>query len=108
MKSEELHKFLFQLYDYADYLTDKIQPDNRDNDQYFMSLVFIERMMDGYGRSLATDAARDTGDHALNPDETHLKTNQRINQLRQRIREEPSLAKVPPCFSSRCSLCLCG
>lgn len=82
MGSKNVHVFLFQLYDYADYLAGKIQPGNSDNGNYFISLLYIEEMMDSYGRSLICASAKDAGaDESAALSEAH----RRIDLLRGRI-----------------------
>lgn len=84
MDQKQLYDFLFELYDYADYLADRIQPNNPDNNNYFMSLIYIEEMMDAYGRGLINEAAHEIDQN----DRDSLKeAHRRIDLLRQRINE---------------------
>lgn len=88
MNNSELPDFLFHLYDYADYIADQIRPNNPNNGQYFLTLVFIEKMFDQYGRGLIASMAQeadggdgDASSRALS--EAH----RRIDLLRERIRK---------------------
>lgn len=85
MNNTELINFLFQLYDYADYLAQNIRPENNpiDNNNYFMSLIYIEEMMDSYGRGLIMKAAHDDENYEQYRDEAH----RRIGILRSKITE---------------------
>ncbi len=84
MDAQTLFKFLFQLYDYADYLADNIRPDGFDNKNYFMSLLYIEEMMDSYGRGLISRTARDINE---NDSKSLSDAHRRIDLLRGRIRQ---------------------
>ncbi len=84
MDPKQLHDFLFSLYDYADYLADTIssQNDTDYNNSYYMSLLYIEDMMDKEGRMLIRRAADQiTGDGHDSLSEAH----HRLDLLRKRI-----------------------
>lgn len=85
MQGKELHNFLFQLYDYADYLADQIQPGNYDNDNYFLTLVFIEKYFDQIGRGEISKAAREAKSKELDPSKSLSEAHRRIDLLRNRI-----------------------
>lgn len=85
MKEKELRNFLFQLYDYADYLADKIQPGNLDNNNYFLTLVFIERFFDSIGRGEIHRAEVDSNDTTLDPQKSLSEAHRRLDLLRDRI-----------------------
>lgn len=85
MNGKQLHDFLFQLYDYADTLADKIEPGNVDNGKYFLSLVAIEQMFDTYARGLVSESARQSNDPSLVDSESLKEAHQRIDKLRERI-----------------------
>jgi hypothetical protein len=84
MNLKQLYDFLFSLYDYADYLADNISPENMDNNSYFMSLIYIEEMMDSYGRGLIHRTAL-----SINASDTEslAEAHRRIDLLRKRIRD---------------------
>lgn len=82
MDSKKLYDFLFQLFDYADYLVEEINPNNPDNNNYFISLVYIEDIMDKYGRGLISKTGRE-----LNPEDTESleEAHRKIDFLRKKI-----------------------
>lgn len=84
MDQKQLYDFLFRLYDYADHLADSIKPNNPDNNNFYISLIYIEEMMDSYGRGLINETA-----HQINQnDRDSLKeAHRRIDLLRQRINQ---------------------
>lgn len=86
MRSEELHDFLFQLYDYADYLADQIKPGNPDNESYFLTLIFIEKFFDRTGRSEVSKAAKESEGDELDSRKSLAEAHKRIQLLRGRIR----------------------
>ena len=85
MHGKELHDFLFQLYDYADYLADQIQPSNPDNDNYFITLVFIEQYFDRIGRSEISRSATESKTVKIDPSKSLSEAHKRIDLLRNRI-----------------------
>ncbi len=88
MQSKQIHDFLFQLYDFADYLADQIELGNQDSQMYFLTITFIEKLFDAYGRGLINECSYDMGSDG-NSDKTYsLKhAHQRIDLLRARINE---------------------
>lgn len=87
MQGRELHDFLFKLYDYADHLADQIQSggDNFHNDNYFLTLVMIEKFFDRIGRGEISEAARQAEDSGLDPSRSLSEAHRRIDLLRARI-----------------------
>lgn len=83
MRGKELHDFLFKLYDYADQLADKIQPENPDNGRIFIAIVLIEKFFDGIGRGEIHAAAIEAQD--LDPRTSLAEAHRRIDLLRARI-----------------------
>lgn len=83
MQGKELHDFLFQLYDFADILADKIEHGTSDNlGAQFLTLVYIEQIFDMYGRDLISQSAREASlDSGVALSEAH----RRIDLLRARI-----------------------
>lgn len=82
MNQQELHGFLFKLYDYADYLAGEVEKDSLDRDSYFISMLYVEAMMDTYGRGLISQSAKESGkDQSAALAEAH----RRIDLLRQQI-----------------------
>jgi hypothetical protein len=85
MNNAQLHDFLFDLYDFADTIAAKIQPGEPENNSYFMTLVYIEDIMDKYGRGLVLDAAQTADPPTTDPQALLRTANERLNQLRERI-----------------------
>lgn len=83
MHGKELHNFLFQLYDYADYLADQIRPENDRNTTYFLNLVYIEKLFDTLGRGEIYNAAKEMGE--ADPGKALSEAHRRIDRLRERI-----------------------
>lgn len=75
---QHLHSFLFNLFDFAEYLLTKTPP-TRDQDDAFVIMAYIEDLMDSYGRQLISNSAKDAG---LNPDESLKSANHRLDMLR--------------------------
>jgi hypothetical protein len=81
MQPKELHDFLFKLYDYADYLIAELTKGNcSDANVYIASLVYIEDMMDTYGRSLVSQSMITLG---ADQGESLAEAHRRIDHLRQ-------------------------
>ena len=85
MHGKELHDFLFQLYDYADDLADRIQPGNFDNGNHFLALVFIEKYFDRIGRGEINKAAKESNSKNLDSSKSLSEAHRRIDLLRNRI-----------------------
>jgi len=87
MQGKELHDFLFKLYDYADHLADQIQPDgdNFRNNNYFLTLVMIEKFFDRIGRGEISEAAKESGCDELDSSKSLSEAHRRIDLLRDRI-----------------------
>ncbi len=82
MQPQQLHDFLFQLYDYANWLGDQIDAGATDTESYFTSMVYIEEMLDVYGRGLINESARSM---SLDGRESLKKAHEKIDALRTRI-----------------------
>lgn len=85
MQPKQVHDFLFQLYDYADYLADRIEAGDPESRMFFLSLVFIEKMFDTYGRGLISESAHNANDPALSGSESLTEAHRRVDVLRARI-----------------------
>jgi hypothetical protein len=85
MHGKKVYDFLFDLYDYADYIAGEIQPGNADNASYFMTLIYIEDIMDTYGRGLIHTTAINSADPGIDPSEALHEAHRRIDLLRERI-----------------------
>jgi cell fate (sporulation/competence/biofilm development) regulator YmcA (YheA/YmcA/DUF963 family) len=82
MQPTDFHTFLFQLYDYADYLADQISADSHENGNYLMAMLYIEAIMDSIGRLQIHQAAKDAG---LDASASLKQAHARIDTLRERI-----------------------
>lgn len=91
MQPKQIHDFLFQLYDYADYLADRIEAGDPESRMFFLTLVFIEKMFDTYGRGLVSESAEEANDPTLDRSESLKEAHRRIDVLRARIDQ---LAKI--------------
>lgn len=87
MTDKEVHDFLFKLYDYTDYLADKIQSGDPDSNIYFMLLVDIEYFFDSTGRGDISSAARRAAEYGLDPNKSLAEAHRRIDRLRDRIND---------------------
>ena len=87
MQGKKLYDFLFDLYDFADYMGDRIEPDDFFSSKYFITMVLIEEFFDLIGRGeikKAAEVARDNG-HDIDPSEALSEAHRRIDALRERI-----------------------
>lgn len=90
---KQLHDFLFNLYEFADVLSAKIpdpqQPYATDA-MLYPFMVYIEDIMDLYGRQLVVEAAKDAGlDSEVSLREAHAK----LDVLREVMAK---LKQIPP------------
>jgi len=56
-KSKPLYQYIFDMLNYAEELTKHISPDEPDSSNYFMTLVYIEDILNKYGRGLVRQSA---------------------------------------------------
>lgn len=84
MKEQDIPIFLLELFDYADYIADRIQPNSLDNSSYFLTLVYIEDIMDAYGRGLIYRSLKNSDE--VKASATQSEAVQRLELLRGRIR----------------------
>lgn len=86
MNEKPLYQHVFNLLDYTDEITALLQPDAEDKNSYFMTLLYIEGMLDSYARGfvaskyLGTDFTEDDI-FAIRKD-----LNSRVEALRSTIR----------------------
>lgn len=86
MNQKFLFQYIFEMLDYGDEISKLIQPDGRDNDSYFMTLVYIERILDNYGRGLVRQSARAVGYDDQQVNALVSEANVRMDILRKAIR----------------------
>ena len=81
-----MYQRMIELLDFADEIGDLIQQDDFDKNSYFMTLVYVEDILDKYGRGLASQSARDTALTEEQTSEIRKHLNARLDALRLRIR----------------------
>jgi hypothetical protein len=81
-----MYQRIIELLDFADEISDLIQQDDFDKNSYFMTLVYVEDILDKYGRGLASQSARDTALTEEQTSEIRKHLNARLDALRLRIR----------------------
>lgn len=81
-----MYQYMIELLDFADEIDNLIQPDDFDKNSYFMTLVYVEDILDKYGRGLASQSARQAAltEEQVTAIRQHL--NMRLDALRLRIR----------------------
>lgn len=83
MEEKPLYKYIFDMLDYAEIISTKIKPGDHDNNNYFMTLVYVEDILDKYGRGLVIDSANESGQDGS---ELLKLANERMDKLRKTIR----------------------
>ncbi|HVV25720.1 MAG TPA: hypothetical protein VHC21_01675 [Candidatus Saccharimonadales bacterium] len=86
MNDKPLGQYVIDLLDYADAIADRIAPSEPDKSSYFMTLVYIEDVLDTYGRGLLWDLYRATGKDEDESRALKGHINQRVEALRHQIR----------------------
>jgi hypothetical protein len=82
MKNQDLHDFLFKLYDFTDRLADEAESDPSQGNVRILTLIFIEQYFDSIGRGEISQAARESGADAQ---QSLSEAHRRIDELRGRI-----------------------
>lgn len=84
MNEKALHEHIINLLDYAERLIGLIEEDENDRDNYFITLVYIEDIIDTYGRSMVH---RSIIDSDIDDDgSTKDQVNKRLDELRSNIK----------------------
>jgi hypothetical protein len=84
MNAKPLYQYIFDMLDYADVITAKITPEEHDKDNYFMTLVYVEDILDKYARGLVLQSATESGQDGS----MYLKlATDRMDGLRRTIRK---------------------
>ena len=86
MDTKPLYQYIFDLLDYADELAKLILSGGQDNNNYFMTLVYIEDILDKYGRGLVLDSAKEYVPQGVDPSGLLKIATQRMDALRKTIR----------------------
>lgn len=82
--NKPLYQYIFDMLDYADALIPLIQPNESDNGNYFMTLLYIEDILDSYGRSFVRHSADASGEDG----QIHMvNATRRMDELRTNIQE---------------------
>jgi hypothetical protein len=85
--TKQKYSHIFNLLDFADELINRIKPGELDNGNYFMTLVYIEDVLDTYGRGFVLTTARESG-HSDNEASALMYTaTARMDLLRQAIND---------------------
>lgn len=82
MQNQDLHDFLFKLYDFTDRLADEAESDPSQENVRILTLIFIEQYFDSIGRGEISQAARENG---ANAQQSLSEAHKRIDKLRGRI-----------------------
>lgn len=84
--SKPLYQYIFDLLDYADAIAERISPSEPEKNNYFMTLVYIEDILDKYGRGLVVQSSREAGEDEADSRELLKRANQQMDALRKKIR----------------------
>lgn len=83
MNEKPLYQYVFDMLDYADAISVKITPEEYDKNNYFMTLVYVEDILDKYARGLVRESAAESGQDGS----AYLKlATERMDRLRKVIR----------------------
>jgi hypothetical protein len=90
---KQLHVFLFELYDFAYLLSTKMLDTNKPyatEASFYPFMVYIEDIMDSYGRQLILESAKDAN---LDAEESLKEAHARLDTLREMLN---NLKELPP------------
>ena len=73
---------IFNLLDFADEIAGRITPEASNKEQYFMTLVYIEDILDKYGRSFVRQEAIRAGLPDEESNSLTSEVNRRMDELR--------------------------
>jgi hypothetical protein len=87
MNNKEIIAYIFSTYDFADVLVKKIQneEETENRQHFFLTLLYIEKIMDVYGRELIVRNAHEIQDASIDPDALLTEAHKRIDALRKHI-----------------------
>ena len=93
-----MYEYITELLDFAEKITLRIVPGEFENSSYFMTLVYIEDILDKYGRGMISMTAADAGldGHAM-----LAEANRRMDSLRKTISELNSAHEYDEALKSR-------
>ena len=81
-----MYLYMSELLDFAEQVSTRIQQDEYENNSYFMTLVYVEDILDKYGRGLASQSAREAGLTEEQISAIRRDLNTRLEKLRDQIR----------------------
>lgn len=81
-----MYEYMSDLLDFAEQVGAMIQQDEFENNSYFMTLVYVEDILDKYGRGLASQSAREAGYTDEQVSVIRRDLNTRLETLRAQIR----------------------
>jgi len=86
MNTKPMYQYMAELLDFAEEISARIHQDEFENESYFMTLIYIEDILDKYGRGLASRSARDRGLTKEQILTVRIDLNTRLEALRAKIR----------------------
>lgn len=88
MDMKPLHQHIYDLLDFSDSLQALMQesPDERDNFNYLTTLIYIEDVLDKYGRGFAHVENNHRGSEEVDTREFNSRVTSRMDELRRFIR----------------------
>ncbi|HSX35358.1 MAG TPA: hypothetical protein VLH84_00315 [Patescibacteria group bacterium] len=87
MNTRPLFEQVLGLLDFANDIASKITTDEHDKNSYFMTLVYVEDILDIYGRMLIMRSASESGVSEAGISDLSRSANERLNKLRGQIRQ---------------------
>lgn len=85
--NKQPYEHIFNLLDFADELAGRIKPGNPDNGNYFMTLVYVEDILDKFGRGFVLTTVQESGRSNDEADNLMHQATTRMDSLRQTIRQ---------------------
>ena len=99
MESKPMYQYIFDMLEYADKIATLIQPGNSDNGNYFMTLIYIEDILDKYGRGLVFTSANEIGEDGH---ELMIAATQRMDHLRATLHDLMITGQYNDVLETRC------
>lgn len=86
MNTKPLYEQIFNLLDFADTIVGMLETEASERSNYFMTLIYVEDILDKYGRGLILHSALDSGKSQEESRALMAEANQRMDKLRRQIR----------------------
>lgn len=83
MSKKLMHEYIFGLLDFADELEALLHTEQFDRNSYLMTLIYIEDILDKYGRGMAQHSGNEVG---LDGKALLSEATKRMDRLRAKIR----------------------